>query len=171
MILMLSAVYADSGPNIEANQAKAIAQDYLNSHNLPYQAVTPNIQTDWKAQVKVKATGEIIWIPFGQYKSDAMDGAGKYTLITDAWIVQVQDKNGNNKGNIYISGKDGSIISVNVEGTDNTGTTNNGNNGNTNNNQNNTSTQQEGVMGTLQGIINGIIAFFQQIWVMIFGSQ
>lgn len=173
MISMLSMVYADTGPNIDANQAKAIAQDYLNSHNLPYTALTPNINSNWQAQVKVKETGEIMWVPFGQYKSDAMEGTAKYQLINTAWIVQVQDKNGNNKGNIYINPDSGSIISVNVEGAD-SGTNNegyNGNNNKNNKNQDNTSTQQGGFMEILQNIYNDIIAFFQQIWVMIFRGQ
>ncbi len=53
IITILNCSYANAGPEIGPNQAKIIAQDYLNSHNLHYIAVTP----DWDAwQFYVKDT-------------------------------------------------------------------------------------------------------------------
>ncbi|BDZ68002.1 hypothetical protein [Methanobacterium ferruginis] len=172
--LLCSVVYADSGPNIEANQAKAIAQDYLNSHDLSYTALTPNIETDWKAKVKVIATGEVKWIPYGNAKQDAMEETGKYEMITDAWIVQVQDKNGNSMGTIYINPDSGKIISVNLKGTQDTGTGTGGTNTGGDLSYNGTGSEDEnsgGILGTLQDFFDGITSFFQQLWTSIFGGS
>ncbi|MEG3225020.1 MAG: hypothetical protein BME94_05735 [Methanobacteriales archaeon Met13] len=166
---ILNAAYADSGPNIEATQAKALAQDYLNSHNLAYTALTPNIETGWKAKVKVIKTGEVKWIPFGDYKADAMDETGKYEYINQAWIVQVKDKNGNNMGTIYVNPDNGSILSVNIKGTSSGGNTNTGGdlsyNGTGDNTQN-----SGGIIGAIQSFFNSILNFFQNLWTSILGG-
>ncbi|NYB53044.1 MAG: hypothetical protein HVN35_10880 [Methanobacteriaceae archaeon] len=169
LVLLLSGFsYADSGPNIEASQAKAIAQDYLNSHNLPYTALTPDIQTDWKAKVKVIETGEVKWVVFGEAKQDAMDGTGKYEVIMDAWFVEVQDKNGNSMGTICVNPETGKIISVDLKekkegGSNNVDLTYNG----TGNGDENSG----GILKVIQDFFNGIISFFQQIWTLIFGGK
>lgn len=172
IFLMLSVVYADSGPNIESNQARAIAQDYLNSHNLPYTALTPNIETDWKAKVKVIKTGEVEWVLYGEAKQDAMEETGKYEMIMDAWFVHVQDKNGNSMGIIYVNPESGKIISVDLKGTSSGDSTdgdltyNGDGSGNENGDEN-----SGGVLGPIQNFINGIVSFFQQIWTSIFGGK
>jgi hypothetical protein len=111
---ILNFTYADSGPNIGANQAKTSAQSYLNSHNLPYTAVTPSIDA-WQVKVKDTKTGEIKWIQFSIAKADSPDfgGPGRYDWIegiNDAWIVQVNDKNGKNVGRIYVDAETGKIL-------------------------------------------------------------
>jgi hypothetical protein len=168
---VFSAVHADSGPNVAESQAKAIAQDYLNSHNLPYTAVMPTTTDNWKAKVKVVSTGETKWIPFGNYKMDAMDGTGKYEYITNAWIVEVNDKNGKNVGNIYINPENGSIMSVNLSGSQNDGSGGSSSGGSSGDsgltyNGNGTGGAQNG-----QGFFDGIIKFFQQLWISIFGGK
>lgn len=167
LLTILNAVCADSGPNIEATQAKAIAQDYLNSKSLPYTTLTPNIETGWKAKVKVVKTGEVKWISFGDYKMDAMEETGKYEYISQAWIVQVRNKNGNSMGTIYVNPDNGKIISVNIKGAG--GNTNTG--GDLTYNGNGTATENSGgILGAIQGFFNGIITFFQNLWTSIFGG-
>ncbi|WP_424354680.1 hypothetical protein [Methanobacterium sp. MBAC-LM] len=79
---ILNLAYADSGPTIGANQAKTIAQNYLNAHNLPYTAVTPGWD-DWKTKVKDTKTGEVKWIPQSEAKGDSPDfgGPGRYEWV------------------------------------------------------------------------------------------
>ncbi|HML06315.1 MAG TPA: hypothetical protein VK426_11115 [Methanobacterium sp.] len=111
---ILNFAYADSGPTLGANQAKTIAQNYLNSHNLPYTAVTPSID-DWKVKVKDTKTGEVKWIPQSVAKGDSPDfgGPGRYDWISgynSTWVVQVNDKNGKNVGRIYIDSENGKVL-------------------------------------------------------------
>lgn len=111
---ILNFVYADSGPTIGANQAKIIAQNYLNAHNLPYTAVTPG-WADWKTKVKDTKTGEVKWIPQSEAKGDSPDfgGPGKYEWVSgynSSWVVQVNDKNGKNVGRIYIDSENGNVL-------------------------------------------------------------
>jgi hypothetical protein len=170
ILAILNAAYADSGPNIRENQARALAQDYLNSHNLSYNAVTPNIETDWKAKVKVIATGEVKWIPFGDYKMDAMDNpTPKYEYISQAWVVKVTDKNGKNVGVIYVNPETGEIMSSTVSG----GQSNGGNGGSNLEYQGNGTGDGQtdpGILGTIQNFFQSIISFFQQLWISIFGG-
>jgi len=110
----LNFAYADSGPTLGANQAKKIAQDYLNSHNLPYTAVTPGWD-DWKTKVKDTKTGEVKWIPESVAKGDSPDfgGPGRYEWIegyNSSWVVQVNNKNGKNVGRIYIDSENGKVL-------------------------------------------------------------
>ena len=114
MIGILNFAYADSGPTIGANQAKTIAQSYLNTHNLPYTAVTPGWD-DWKTKVKDTKTGEVKWIPQSEAKGDSPDfgGPGKYEWVSgynSSWVVQVNDKNGKNVGRIYIDSENGNVL-------------------------------------------------------------
>lgn len=111
---ILNFAYADSGPTIGANQAKTIAQNYLNAHNLPYTAVTPGWD-DWKTKVKDTKTGEVKWIPQSEAKGDSPDfgGPGRYEWVqgyNSSWVVQVNDKNGKNVGRIYIDSENGNVL-------------------------------------------------------------
>jgi hypothetical protein len=111
---ILNSTYADSGPTLGPNQAKTIAQNYLNSHNLPYTAVTPGDDA-WKAKVKDKKTGAEKWIPVSEAKGDSPDfgGPGKYEWVSGyntAWVVQVNDKSGKNVGRIYIDSEKGNVL-------------------------------------------------------------
>lgn len=162
---LFNCVYADSGPTIGPNQAQKIAQNYLNSHNLPYTALTPGWD-DWKAKVTVMSTGEQKWLPLSQVKGDLMDDNGKYEMVAGyntAWVVQVENQNGKNVGRIYVDAENGKILKAILdqntpdEETFETNTTSNTN-----------QTAQD--QGILDSIINSIITFFQQIWVAIFGS-
>lgn len=114
VIGILNLAYADSGPTIGANQAKTIAQNYLNAHNLPYTAVTPGWD-DWKTKVKDTKTGEVKWIPQSEAKGDNPDfgGPGRYEWVqgyNSSWVVQVNDKNGKNVGRIYIDSENGNVL-------------------------------------------------------------
>ncbi len=114
VIGILNFAYADSGPTLGANQAQKIAQNYLNSHNLHYTAVTPGWD-DWKAKIKDKKTGAEKWIPVSEAKGDSPDfgGPGKYEWVSGyntAWVIQVNDKNGKNVGRIYIDSENGNIL-------------------------------------------------------------
>jgi len=110
LIGTLNFVYADAGSTLGPNQAKHIAQDYLNSHNLPYTAVTPN-DNDWKVKVKDTKTGGVKWIPINEYGNDV---SGRYeqdqSADSQGYVVQVNDKNGKNVGRIYIGGETNKIL-------------------------------------------------------------
>lgn len=111
---ILNYSYADSGPTIGANQAKKIAQDYLNSHNLPYRALTPGGDA-WKAKVKDTKTGAEKWIPVSDAIEDSPDfgGPGKYEWVSGyntAWVVQINDKNRKNVGRIYVDAENGKVL-------------------------------------------------------------
>jgi len=111
--------YADSGPAVGPNQAKNTVQNYLNSHNLPYTAITPNWNA-WKAKVKNVKTGAEKWIAVDEAKKDSPDlgGSGKYKGISGhntIWIVQVNKKNGKNVGNVYIDAENGKILKVSID--------------------------------------------------------
>lgn len=116
---ILNFSYADSGPTVGPNHAKNTAQSYLNSHNLPYTAVTPNWNA-WKAKVKDVKTGAEKWIPVDAAKRDSPDfgGPGKYKGVpgyNTSWIVQVSDKNGKNVGRIYIDSENGKTLKTIID--------------------------------------------------------
>lgn len=161
-------VYADSGPTIGANQAQKIAQNYLNSHNLPYKALTPGWDA-WKAKVIVMSTGEQKWLPLSQVKGDLMDDNGKYQMVpgyNTAWVVQVNNQNGKNVGRIYVDAETGAVLKAIL---DQSNQSKNVDTFETNSTPNTNQTAQN--QGFLESIINSIVSFFQQIWVSIFGSK
>jgi hypothetical protein len=158
-------VYADTGPTIGANQAQKIAQSYLKTNNLPYTAVTPGWD-DWKAKVTVMSTGAQKWLPMSQVKGDLMEDTGKYEQVpgyNTAWVVQVNNQNGNNVGRIYVDAETGKVLKAIIDQGNATDDTDNSNTTPTNQ----TATQDPGILGS---IINSIMSFFQQIWVAIFGK-
>ncbi|MEN6292847.1 MAG: hypothetical protein ABFD07_12635 [Methanobacterium sp.] len=115
----LNVIYADSGPNIGANQAQITANDYLSSHNLHYTAATPS-DNDWQIKVKDTKTGEVKWISFMEYNSDMYEheSENRYTSIQDVptiWIVNVNDY-WKNVGQIYINSETGEILKVIING-------------------------------------------------------
>lgn len=120
IITILNCSYANAGPEIGPNQAKTIAQNYLNSHNLHYTAVTPSWDA-WKFYVKDTKTGENKWLSFDTVWSDMPDvgGQGIYKSIDSTfnneygvWFVQVNEKNGKAVGRIYIDDTTGKILKV-----------------------------------------------------------
>ncbi|MEN6292305.1 MAG: PepSY domain-containing protein [Methanobacterium sp.] len=119
IITILNCAYADTGPSIGENQAKAIAQNYLNSHNLPYTAVTPNGNI-WYYYVKNTKTGEKEWISINTFIHDDPEfgGPGIYKKVFDnmygVWLVQVNSMDGKNAGTIYIDGETGKVLKVTV---------------------------------------------------------
>ena len=118
IITILNCAYADTGPTIGENQAKIIAQDYLNSHNLHYTAITPNGNI-WYYYVKDTKTGEKEWISIDTFIHDDPEfgGPGRYKKVFDdmygVWLVQIS-KNGKNAGTIYVDGETGKILKVTV---------------------------------------------------------
>lgn len=62
LIAILNSVYADHSPTIGENQAKKIAQNYLNSQGLPYKVTAAAYVTD----IQNKKTGAIKWISIDQ---------------------------------------------------------------------------------------------------------
>lgn len=116
---ILNFSYADTGPTVGPNQAKNTAQNYLNSHNLPYSAITPNWDA-WKAKVKDVKTGVEKWIPVDEAKKDSPDfgGPGKYKGVSGyntTWTVQINNKNGKNVGKIYIDAENGKILKTSID--------------------------------------------------------
>lgn len=118
IITVLNCAYADTGPTIGENQAKTIAQDYLNSHNLHYTAITPNGNI-WYYYVKDTKTGEKEWISIDTFIHDDPEfgGPGRYKKVFDdmygVWLVQIS-KNGKNAGTIYVDGETGKILKVTI---------------------------------------------------------
>jgi len=120
IITILNCSYANAGPEIGPNQAKTIVQDYLNSHNLPYTAITPGWNA-WKFYVKDTKTGEKKWLPAEVVMLDDLDfgGSGKYKIIPSifnnefgVWFVQVNNKNGKKVGQIYVDDTTGKVLKV-----------------------------------------------------------
>jgi len=162
VLVFLGTVSADSGPIIERAQATALAQDYLDSKGLPYTAMTP-AYSDWKAKVRVNKTGEVKWIPFGEYKEDAFEGTGKYEYIADAWVVRVRDSSGNIVGTIYVDAESGKIISAKIDGKTETGSSG-GKPLTYTGNGTGTEEAQGGILEAIQSFINSIIQFFQNLF-------
>lgn len=160
VLILLGTTWADSGPLIERAQAKALAQDYLDSKGLPYTAITPDYG-DWKAKVRVNKTGEVKWIPFGEYKEDAFEGTNKYKYIADAWVVRVRDGSGKVVGTIYVDGTSGKIISANINGKTESGAS--GGEPLTYTGNGTGAEPQGGFLEAIQGFINIIINFFQNL--------
>lgn len=117
LVLMLGAmypVYADSPPQITETQAINIAQDFLNSQELSYKAISTTLKT----KARVVATGEITWEDYGVVKNDSPDfgGPGNFEFIVTAWAVQLVDNNGNSVGIIYVNAETGEIIETTISG-------------------------------------------------------
>ncbi len=163
VIGILNFAYADSGPTIGANQAKTIAQNYLNAHNLPYTAVTPGWD-DWKTKVKDTKTGEVKWIPESVAKGDSPDfgGPGKYEWVSgynSSWVVQVNDKNGKNVGRIYIDSENGKVLKAILDPvtTTNKNQSTSNNASNASNVANTTNPASQGQGSNTAGLILGVV--------------
>ena len=120
---LLNFVYADSGLTIGENQAQITANDYLNSHNLPYTASTSGYDS-WQIKVKDTKTGQVQWMAYEKYESQFASqgseptGNERYIEIQNtptAWIVHIND-NGKNIGQIYINSETGEILKVTING-------------------------------------------------------
>jgi len=113
----LSVAYANGGPEIGENEIKNAAQDYLDSNNLAYTAVTPEWD-DLMYEVKDTQTGEIKWVPENLIADDGTSFSGRYNM-TDGyptWIVQVNDKTGKNVGQIYVDAGTAQVLKVVING-------------------------------------------------------
>ncbi|MCZ3365509.1 MULTISPECIES: hypothetical protein [Methanobacterium] len=114
----LNFVYANGGPVIGQNQARSSAQSYLNSHNLPYSAITPE-WNDLKVKVNDTQTGEVKWIPVAVADEDQFNSGGeiRYKVIDayPVWMIQINDKNGKNVGQIRVDCNTGEVLKVNVD--------------------------------------------------------
>lgn len=137
LIAILNSVYADNGPKIGENQAKKIAQNYLNSNKLPY-TVTTIVDL---VEIKNKKTGETKWVTWPQWQNMSQGyylnnhddpgfenyewaRAGIYTInktvYDTSWKITVVDNNGNNVGNIWINDITGDITTINLKSVNNT---------------------------------------------------
>ena len=154
---ILNSSYADSGPTIGPNQAKKIAQDYLNSHDLPYKAITPGWDA-WKTKVRDIKTGAEKWISVDDAREDDPDfgGPGKYEWVSGyntAWVVQVNDKNRKNVGRIYVDTENGKVLKPIIDPVTQTDK----NQSTSNSTTNATNPASQGSSGNNTGIIFGII--------------
>ena len=165
IITILNCSYADSGPYVGENQAKHVAQNYLNSHNLPYKVTTTTymIQLDdyWK-------TNHTKWITSSQldtmrennetFEGEPVDNyVGSGTPF--AWKVHVANSQGKEIGSIWIDVYgNGEIMKIDLPG--NNQKANIQTNNQTTNSTNQTSPEpnsQSGSSGNTTGIIFGII--------------
>ncbi|MEL7670521.1 hypothetical protein [Methanobacterium sp.] len=114
----LNFIYANGGPVVGENQARTSAQSYLNSHNLPYSAINPKWD-DLKVKVNDMKTGEVKWMPISVVDEDQFNSTGKtrYEIIDDypVWMIQINDKNGKNVGQIHVDYNTGEVLKVNVD--------------------------------------------------------
>jgi hypothetical protein len=160
-------VYADDAPALSQAQAKAIAQDYLNTHGYTgYKAVSTGSLV---IKVHDSYTDTNVWISYATAKEDSPDfgGPGRYDkwLSNRAWLVEVNDPDGNSVGKIYVDGDNGKIISTKLPKAPSV-TSTNITPVNTTNDTN--ATQPDS--NILQNIWDSIVAFFQQLWIAIFGQ-
>ena len=161
LIAILNSVYADTSPTIGENQAKKIAQNYLNSHNLPYKVAAANIVLD----IKNKKTGAIKWVSSDQAKNLTgtyikegplpQDLASNYQWdyapsssleerpSAYVWKVSVINSQESNVGAIYIDSESGKIFKTDLKPVNNTNSNQALNATNTTNVTNQTSTPQE----------------------------
>lgn len=107
----LNSAYANGGPVIGENQAKISAQNYLNSNNLSYTAVTPGWDDLQLKAIDIK-TGEVKWIPESAIEEDRYDIIDGFPV----WIVQVENKNNENVGQIYIDANTGEVLKAIING-------------------------------------------------------
>ena len=111
----ISLCYADSGPTIGINQAKSIANNYIQSHNLPYKVTTAT----WMIYIKNKETGKVKLVSTTEW--DRMTGGNKF--IDDPnfpwtyagykyswWKVAIADPQGNRVGTLWINAETGKIL-------------------------------------------------------------
>jgi len=122
IITILNCSYADAGPEIGPNQAKIISHDYIIMHNLHYTAVTPNWNA-WSFYVKDTKTEEKKWLSADIVIPDdpMFGGPGRYKLTQSGlnntkgvWIVQVNDKSGQNAGQIYVDAETGKVLNITI---------------------------------------------------------
>lgn len=136
-IAIINSVYADNGPKIGENQAKYVAQSYLNSHNIHYNVTTATSVV----KIKNKETGETKWVTwakwhdmsYGYYLNNSEDPgyehfdwnrAGIYgndrIIYDSAWKIAVVDNHGESVGNIWVNDIIGEIMEMDLKSVDNT---------------------------------------------------
>ncbi len=168
IITILDCSYADTGPQVGPNQAKTIAQNYLNTYNLPYTAVTPNLDA-WKYKAKDTKTGEVKWMSISEWKNyefneptnASIEYLNRYKSISNysAWVVKVNDKDRKNIGQIYVDDTTGKILKVTVpQQKSQTKASKPTNTTNVTNTTNGTVPISQGSSGNNTGLIYGIIA-------------
>lgn len=166
VFITLNSVYADDAPALSESQAKALAQDYLNTHGYSgYKAISSGSLV---IKVHDSYTDTVIWVSFADAKGDSPDfgGPGRYDewLSNRAWLIKVNNPQGNFVGRIYVDGDSGSIISAKIPKAPPVTSTNTTPNTTTNNTTNHS---QDNL---LQSIWDSIVTFFQQLWITIFGE-
>ncbi len=111
----LNFAYANGGPVIGENQAKKVAQNYLNSNNLSYTAITHGWD-DLQVNAIDTKTGQIKWIPVSVADEDSLK-QDRYHLIDGdlVWIVQVNDKNNESVGQIYVDANTAEVIKAIID--------------------------------------------------------
>ena len=168
IFISLNFVYADDAPALSESQAKAVAQDYLNTHGYAgYKAVSTG---SLLIKVHDSYTDTNVWISYATVKDDSPDfgGPGRYDkwITNRTWLVQVNDPNGDSVGKLYVDGDSGSVIGTKLPNAP-TITATNTTPANTTNNTTNTTQEDPGI---LQSIWDSIVAFFQQLWIALFGQ-
>ena len=125
LIGIINTTYADTPPSIGENQAKMIAQKYLNNHGLSYYKAKTPVPQDWRVKVKDTKTGKTKWIPYLTYRSDYKGDnpfddttIPRYNIIfskktvgesiKSRWFVPVYH-HGKKVGTVYVSTETGKV--------------------------------------------------------------
>lgn len=168
IITILDCSYADTGPYVGENQAKNVAQCYLNSHNLLYKVTTATFMIELYDYQKTKHKK---WVSSSQFdtmrkNNETFEGEpvdNYYGSGTPcAWKVHVSNSQGKEIGSIWIDvDGNGAIIKIDLPSNkQNTKIQNNTNSSQTTNITNQTfpeSNNQPTSSGNNTGIIFGII--------------
>jgi len=164
-LILAGYAWADSGPLIREDAARAIAQDYLNQNGYDsYRAVATG---ELLSKVKYRDTGEIMWIDAVKAKMESMEGNPPYdVIIFMAHVINVVDENGRVAGKIYVNGDDGKIVYKDLpekgKADDGQVSSDSGSSELTYEG-NGTQQGQGGILDTLMEIFNSILKFFQSI--------
>lgn len=116
---ILNFAYADTGPYTGENQAKNIAQNYLNSHNSHYKVITATKMYELNDQ----KTNHVKWISSSQLdimrkNNETFEGEPVDNYVGSgmnlAWKVNIANSEGKEIGNIWIDVYEAKIIKINL---------------------------------------------------------
>ncbi|WP_370004390.1 hypothetical protein [Methanothermobacter sp. KEPCO 2] len=164
-LILAGYAWADSGPLIREDAARAIAQDYLNQNGYDsYRAVATG---ELLSKVKYRDTGDIMWIDAGKAKRESMEGNPPYDIIIFmAHVINVADENGRVAGKIYVNGDDGKIVYKDLpeKGKADEGQVSSDSGSSELTYEGNGTQQgQGGILDSLNAFIESILKFFQSI--------
>ena len=157
IIAILNCSYADTGPYVGENQAKTVAQDYLNSHGLPYKVTAATYMIEL---CSYRETNHTKWVSSSQFdtmrkNNETFEGESVDNYYGSgtpcAWKVNVANSQGKEIGNIWIDVYGtGKIIKINLPHNQNTQNV-------STNSTNTTIPVSQGSSGNNTGIMLGII--------------